>query len=124
MSRVDAPPVDQPPPALTANRRAFTVLVRNAEGRDGSLENITSGPVGKPLGGAKSGLRVAIVRDDRIVDYALRMPDQKRHAVEALRGLNYRVVAAGDSYNDTAMLGEANAGSGSATAALRSASER
>ena len=39
---------------------------RNAEGRDGSLENITSGPVGKPLGGAKSGLRVAIVRDDRI----------------------------------------------------------
>lgn len=39
---------------------------RNAEGRDGALENITSGPVGKPLGGAKSGLRVAIVRDDRI----------------------------------------------------------
>ena len=39
---------------------------RNAEARDGDLENITSGPVGKPLGGAKSGLRVAIVRDDRI----------------------------------------------------------
>ena len=39
---------------------------RNAEARDGGLENITSGPVGKPLGGAKSGLRVAIVRDDRI----------------------------------------------------------
>jgi 3',5'-cyclic AMP phosphodiesterase CpdA len=39
---------------------------RNAEARDGTLENITSGPVGKPLGGAKSGLRVAIVRDDRI----------------------------------------------------------
>lgn len=39
---------------------------RNAEGSDGELENITSGPVGKPLGGAKSGLRVAIVRDDRI----------------------------------------------------------
>jgi len=51
-----------------------------------------------------------IVRDDRIVDYALRMPDQKRHAVEALRGLNYRVVAAGDSYNDSAMLGAAHAG--------------
>jgi phosphoserine / homoserine phosphotransferase len=44
------------------------------------------------------------------VDYRLRMPDQKRHAVEALRGLNYRVVAAGDSYNDTAMLGAADAG--------------
>lgn len=51
-----------------------------------------------------------IVRDDRIVDYALRMPDQKRHAVNALRGLNYRVVAAGDSYNDAAMLGAADAG--------------
>ena len=51
-----------------------------------------------------------IVRDDRIVDYALRMPDQKRHAVEAFRSLNYRVVAAGDSYNDAAMLGAADAG--------------
>jgi serine/threonine-protein phosphatase CPPED1 len=39
---------------------------RNAEGRDGEIENITSGPVGKPLGGAKSGIRVAIVHDDRI----------------------------------------------------------
>ena len=51
-----------------------------------------------------------IVQNDRIVDYALRMPDQKRHAVEALRGLNYRVVAAGDSYNDSQMLGAAHAG--------------
>jgi len=39
---------------------------RNAEARDGEMEAITSGPVGKPLGGAKSGIRVAIVRDDRI----------------------------------------------------------
>lgn len=39
---------------------------RNAEARDGDLHNITSGPVGKPLGGAKSGLRVAIVRNDVI----------------------------------------------------------
>ncbi len=51
-----------------------------------------------------------VVADDRIVDYRLRMPDQKRHAVEALRGLNYRVIAAGDSYNDAAMLGAADAG--------------
>ena len=51
-----------------------------------------------------------IVRDDRIVDYRLRMPDQKRHAVNAFRGLNYRVVSAGDSYNDSAMLGAAHAG--------------
>jgi len=51
-----------------------------------------------------------VVEDDRIVDYRLRMPDQKRHAVAAFRSLNYRVVAAGDSYNDTAMLAEADAG--------------
>jgi len=51
-----------------------------------------------------------IVRDDHIVDYRLRMPDQKRHAVKAFRELNYRVVAAGDSYNDSAMLGAAHAG--------------
>ena len=51
-----------------------------------------------------------VVTDDRIVDYELRMNDQKRHAVRALRDLNYRVYAAGDSYNDTAMLAEAHAG--------------
>ena len=51
-----------------------------------------------------------IVRDDRIVDYRLRMPDQKRRAVNAFRELNYRVVSAGDSYNDSAMLGAAHAG--------------
>lgn len=39
---------------------------RNAEARDGDLEAITSGPVGKPLGNGRSGIRVAIVRDDRI----------------------------------------------------------
>jgi len=51
-----------------------------------------------------------VVVDDRIVDYRLRQPDQKRHAVEALRGLNYRVVAAGDSFNDASMLNAADAG--------------
>ena len=40
----------------------------------------------------------------------LRMPDQKREAVRRLRELRFTVVAAGDSYNDTAMLGEAHAG--------------
>ena len=39
---------------------------RNAEASDGELVNITTGPVGKPLDGAKSGFRVGIVRDDRI----------------------------------------------------------
>ena len=51
-----------------------------------------------------------VVVDDRIVDYRLRMSDQKRHAVRALRDLNYQVAAAGDSYNDTSMLAEAHAG--------------
>lgn len=47
---------------------------------------------------------------DRVTGYHLRMPDQKRHAVRAFAGLNYRVVAAGDSYNDISMLDEAAAG--------------
>jgi len=51
-----------------------------------------------------------VVENDRIVDYRLRLPDQKREAVAAFRKLNYRVIAAGDSYNDTAMLIEADAG--------------
>ena len=51
-----------------------------------------------------------LVAGDRSVDYCLRLPDQKRHAVEALRALTYRIVSAGDSYNDTAMLTAADAG--------------
>jgi phosphoserine/homoserine phosphotransferase len=51
-----------------------------------------------------------VVEDDRIVGYQLRQADQKRRAVQALQGLNYKVIAAGDSYNDTAMLAEADAG--------------
>ena len=51
-----------------------------------------------------------IVENDRITDFELRQVDQKRHAVEAFKALNYRIVAAGDSYNDTAMLGAADAG--------------
>ena len=50
------------------------------------------------------------VADDRIVGYTLRQPDSKRAAVKAFHALNYRVIAAGDSYNDTAMLSEADAG--------------
>jgi len=46
----------------------------------------------------------------RISGYQLRMPDQKRRAVEALRGLNYHIIAAGDSHNDLAMLQSANHG--------------
>ena len=48
--------------------------------------------------------------DGRIIDYRLRQADQKRQAVKALHGLNFKTVAAGDSYNDTTMLAEANGG--------------
>ena len=50
------------------------------------------------------------VVDDRIVNYRLRISDQKKKTVTALRMLNYSVIAAGDSFNDTAMLMEANVG--------------
>ncbi|MGC4097726.1 MAG: bifunctional phosphoserine phosphatase/homoserine phosphotransferase ThrH [Nitrospira sp.] len=46
----------------------------------------------------------------RIVNYHMRMQDPKRHAVAAFKSLNFFTLAAGDSYNDTAMLGEADAG--------------
>ena len=46
----------------------------------------------------------------RVVDYRLRQPDPKRQSVRALKLLNFRVIATGDSYNDTTMLAEADAG--------------
>ena len=51
-----------------------------------------------------------VVENDRIAGYQLRMADQKRQAVAALQSLNYNVVAAGDSFNDTTMLAQANHG--------------
>lgn len=46
----------------------------------------------------------------RVVDYKLRQTDPKRASVKALHSLNYRIIAAGDSYNDTTMLSEAEVG--------------
>ncbi len=54
--------------------------------------------------------RLMVDGDGFVTDYRLRQPDQKRRAVEAFKRLNYRVIAAGDSYNDTSMLGAADAG--------------
>jgi len=51
-----------------------------------------------------------IDKEGNIVNYHLRQKDQKRHAVAALKGLQFRVLAAGDSYNDISMLKEADAG--------------
>jgi phosphoserine/homoserine phosphotransferase len=47
---------------------------------------------------------------DRVVSYQLRQKDPKRQSVLAFKSLYYRVIAAGDSYNDTTMLGEADQG--------------
>jgi phosphoserine / homoserine phosphotransferase len=46
----------------------------------------------------------------KVVDYLLRQRDQKRQAVVAFKSLYYRLIAVGDSYNDTSMLAEADAG--------------
>jgi phosphoserine/homoserine phosphotransferase len=53
-------------------------------------------------------LRVA--PDGRIVDYLLRQQDGKRHVVEGLQGMNFKVLAMGDSYNDISMLQKAERG--------------
>ena len=54
--------------------------------------------------------KLVIDDDGFVADYRLRQPNQKAHAVNALKGLNYQVIAAGDSYNDTGMLAAADAG--------------
>ena len=54
--------------------------------------------------------KLDVADDGRVVNYVLRQKDPKRHSVKALKQLNYTVFAAGDSYNDTTMLEEADAG--------------
>jgi len=54
--------------------------------------------------------RLEVDADGFVTRHVLRMADQKRHAVNALRLLNFQVIAAGDSYNDTGMLMSAHAG--------------
>lgn len=54
--------------------------------------------------------QLEIDENGRIMNYHMRMPDPKRHAVAAFKSLNFFTMAAGDSYNDTTMLGEADAG--------------
>ena len=51
-----------------------------------------------------------VVENDRIADYRLRITEQKREAVAAFKRMNYHVISAGDSFNDTAMLLEADVG--------------
>lgn len=53
-----------------------------------------------------------LITDDegRVIDYKIRQTDPKRASVKAFHSLNYKVIAAGDSYNDTSMLSEADVG--------------
>jgi phosphoserine/homoserine phosphotransferase len=51
-----------------------------------------------------------VIEGGRVTGYTLRQPNQKQRSVEALRGLNYRVLAAGDSFNDVTMLQAADQG--------------
>jgi phosphoserine / homoserine phosphotransferase len=51
-----------------------------------------------------------VIQNGNVADYKLRIADQKKETVKALRALNYNVISAGDSFNDTAMLGAANVG--------------
>ena len=54
--------------------------------------------------------QLEVAEDGRIVNYKLRQPNQKQKSVAAFQSLNYRVLAAGDSFNDTTMLIQADAG--------------
>jgi phosphoserine/homoserine phosphotransferase len=67
-------------------------------------------PLMRQLGWPALWCHSLVIEDGRVVGYQLRMADQKRHAVEALQGLNFTVAAAGDSYNDVAMLLAADRG--------------
>jgi phosphoserine/homoserine phosphotransferase len=67
-------------------------------------------PLLKQLGWPTLLCHRLVVENDRVMDYKLRINDQKQKTVAALKILNYFVIAGGDSYNDTAMLKEADAG--------------
>jgi phosphoserine/homoserine phosphotransferase len=70
-----------------------------------------AGPLMQQLGNPTLFCHSLVVDDTgAIIDYKLRLPDGKTRAVAALKGIAFKVVAAGDSYNDTGMLQEADRG--------------
>ena len=98
-------PLDGALAFLDALRERFQVIILS----DTFYE--FAAPLMRQLGQPTLFCHRLVVDDTGFVrDYKLRMPDQKRHAVNALKGLNFQVIAAGDSYNDTGMLGAAHAG--------------
>lgn len=54
--------------------------------------------------------KLEVDESGRVVDYKLRQANPKRQAVLGFHSMYYRTIAAGDSYNDTTMLAEADAG--------------
>ena len=54
--------------------------------------------------------RLVTDEEGNVTDYKLRQADPKRQSIRALQTIYYRTIAAGDSYNDTTMLAEADAG--------------
>ena len=67
-------------------------------------------PLMRQLGNPSLFCHRLVIENGKIVGYRLRQSDPKRKTVEALQSLNYRVVAAGDSFNDLSMLEAADAG--------------
>ena len=61
-------------------------------------------PIMKKLGYPTLFCHNLQIKDNKIIGYKLRMKNQKQHAVEAFKSLNFKVFAAGDSYNDISML--------------------
>ena len=67
-------------------------------------------PLIKKLGTPSIICHQLVIEDEKLKGYSLRQPDNKKRVVEAFKALNYRVFAAGDSYNDIQMLTEADLG--------------
>lgn len=70
-----------------------------------------AGPLMKQLGyPALMCHKLTIDNNGKVVNYNLRQANPKRQSIVAFKSLYYRTIAAGDSYNDTTMLAEADAG--------------
>ena len=97
-------PLEGAPQFLDWLRQRFQVIILSDTFYEFAM------PLMQPLGWPALFCHRLEVRAGRVVNYILRQADAKRAAVRAFHALNFRVIAAGDSYNDTAMLAEADAG--------------
>lgn len=98
-------PLDGAPEFLNWLRERFQVIILS----DTFYE--FAGPLMKQLGYPTLFCHKLTVDDNgRVVDYNLRQANPKRQCIAAFKTLYYRTIAAGDSYNDTTMLAEADAG--------------